>query len=112
MLLPGAEFLGAEETAAGRALADAGAICVLATDCNPGTSPVASLPLVIGLAVRRYGWTRARGARRVHAQRRLGARRSSERGSIEVGKRADLVVLDAPVEHIAVPLRPQPGARA
>ena len=74
VLLPGAEFLGAEETAPGRALADAGAICVLATDCNPGTSPVASLPVVIGLAVRRYGWTRARGARRVHAQRRLGAR--------------------------------------
>ena len=39
VLLPGAEFLGAEETAPGRALADAGAICVLATDCNPGTSP-------------------------------------------------------------------------
>ena len=35
VLLPGAEFLGAEETAPGRALADAGAICVLATDCNP-----------------------------------------------------------------------------
>ena len=57
VLLPGAEFLGAEELAPGRALADAGAICVLATDCNPGTSPVVSLPLVIGLAVRRYGWT-------------------------------------------------------
>ena len=41
VLLPGAEFLGAEETAPGRALADAGAICVLATDCNPGTSPIA-----------------------------------------------------------------------
>ena len=45
VLLPGAEFLGAERVAPARALADAGAICVLATDCNPGTSPVASLPL-------------------------------------------------------------------
>ena len=40
-----------------RALADAGAICVLATDLNPGTSPIASMPVIIGLAVRRYGWS-------------------------------------------------------
>jgi imidazolonepropionase len=100
VLLPGAEFLGAEELAPGRALADAGAICALATDCNPGTSPVASLPLVIGLAVRRYGWTarEALAACTLNAAWVLGL---GDRGSIEVGKRADLVVLDAPVEQIA-----------
>jgi imidazolonepropionase len=99
VLLPGAEFLGAEETAPGRALADAGAICVLATDCNPGTSPVVSLPLVIGLAVRRYGWSarEALAACTLNAAWVLGL---GDRGSIEVGKRADIVVLDAPVEHI------------
>ncbi len=57
VLLPGAELLGDERVAPARPLADAGAICVLATDCNPGTSPVQSLPLVAGLAVRRYGWS-------------------------------------------------------
>jgi imidazolonepropionase len=100
VLLPGAEFLGAEELGPGRALADAGAICVLATDCNPGTSPVTSLPLVIGLAVRRYGWTarEALAACTLNAAWVLGL---GDCGSIEVGKRADLVVLDAPVEHIA-----------
>jgi imidazolonepropionase len=100
VLLPGAEFLGAEETAPGRALADAGAICVLATDCNPGTSPVASIPVVIGLAVRRYGWTarEALAACTINAAWVLGY---DDRGSIEVGKRADLVLLDVPVEHIA-----------
>jgi imidazolonepropionase len=100
VLLPGAEFLGAEELAPGRALADAGAICVLATDCNPGTSPVSSLPVVIGLAVRRYGWTarEALAACTLNAAWVLGY---DDRGSIEVGKRADLVVLDGPVEHIA-----------
>jgi imidazolonepropionase len=99
VLLPGAEFLGAERTAPGRALADAGAICVLATDCNPGTSPVHSLPLVIGLAVRRYGWTvrEALAACTLNAAWVLGF---GDRGSIEVGKRADLLLLDAPVEHI------------
>jgi imidazolonepropionase len=100
VLLPGAEFLGAEELAPGRALADAGAICVLATDCNPGTSPVTSLPVVIGLAVRRYGWTvrEALAACTLNAAWVLGLH---DRGTIEVGKRADLVVLDGPVEHIA-----------
>jgi len=100
VLLPGAEFLGAEQLAPGRALADAGAICVLASDCNPGTSPIHSLPLVIGLAVRRYGWTarEALAACTLNAAWVLGL---EDRGSIEVGKRADLVVLDAPVEHVA-----------
>jgi imidazolonepropionase len=100
VLLPGAEFLGAEETAPGRALMDAGAICVLATDCNPGTSPVASIPLIIGLAVRRYGWT-AREALAACTHNAAWVLGYDDRGSIEVGKRADLLLLDAPVEHIA-----------
>ena len=100
VLLPGAEFLGAEELAPGRALADAAAICVLATDCNPGTSPVVSLPLVMGLAVRRYGWSvrEALAACTLNAAWVLGF--EHDRGSIEVGKRADLVLLRDPVEHI------------
>jgi imidazolonepropionase len=100
VLLPGAELLGDEQVAPGRALADAGAICALATDCNPGTSPVLSLPLVIGLAVRRYGWTarEALAACTLNAAWVLGA--SGRTGSIEPGKRADLILLDGPVEHI------------
>jgi imidazolonepropionase len=109
VLLPGAELLGAEELAPGRALADAGAICVLATDCNPGTSPVSSLPLVIGLAVRRYGWTarEALAACTLNAAWVLGF---EDRGTIEVGKRGDIVVLDGPVEHIAYRLGHNPVA--
>jgi imidazolonepropionase len=99
VLLPGAEFLGAERLAPGRALADAGAICVLATDCNPGTSPVASLPLVIGLAVRRYGWS-VREALAACTLNAAWVLEFEDRGSIEVGKRADLLVLDGPVERI------------
>jgi imidazolonepropionase len=99
VLLPGAEFLGAEHTPPARALADAGAICVLATDCNPGTSPVASMPVIVGLAVRRYGWSvrEALAAATINAAWVLDL---PDRGSLEVGKRADLVVLDGPVEHI------------
>jgi imidazolonepropionase len=99
VLLPGAEFLGAEELAPGRALADAGAICVLATDCNPGTSPVAALPVIVGLAVRRYGWSvrEALAACTLNAAWVLGF---GDRGSIEVGKRGDLLVLDGTIEQI------------
>ena len=100
VLLPGAEFLGAERVAPARELADAGAICVLGSDLNPGTSPISSLPVVIGLAVRRYGW----GVREALLACTLNAAwvldLSGELGSLEVGKRADLVLLDTPVAHL------------
>ena len=100
VLLPGAELLGGEHTPPARALADAGAICVLATDLNPGTSPVASMPVIIGLAVRRYGWSvrEALLAATLNAAWVLG--RSDELGSLEPGKRADVLLLDGPAEHV------------
>ena len=100
VLLPGAELMNAEATAPARALADAGAICVLATDFNPGTSPIASLPVIIGLAVRRYGWSvrEALLATTLNAAYVLGW--SADLGSLEPGKRADAIVLDGPAEHI------------
>jgi imidazolonepropionase len=100
VLLPGAEFLGAEELAPGRALADAGAICVLGTDCNPGTSPVASMPAIAGLAVRRYGWSvrEALLACTLNAAYVLGL--SADHGSLEPGKRGDVILLDSPAAHL------------
>ena len=100
VLLPGAELLGDEHAAPGRALADAGAIGVLATDLNPGTSPITSLPLIMGLAVRRYGWTVREAFAAVTLNAAWVLRASDELGSLEVGKRADVVVLDAPIEHV------------
>jgi imidazolonepropionase len=100
VLLPGAELMSAERTPPARALADAGAICALATDCNPGTSPIVSLPLVVGLAVRRYGWTAREAllACTLNAAWVLGL--SDELGSLEAGKRADLVLIDCPIAHV------------
>ncbi len=100
VLLPGAELLGDEHVAPARALADAGAICALATDLNPGTSPVLSLPLVMGIAVRRYGWSVREALLAVTLNAAWVLGRSGDLGSIEVGKQGDLVLLDCPAEHV------------
>jgi imidazolonepropionase len=112
VLLPAAEFLGAEHRAPGRALADAGALLVLATDANPGTAPVHSMPLVIGLAARLYGLgvLETLAAATLNAAWVLGLHESL--GSLETGKRADLLVLDGPVERIAYRLGRNPVAAA
>ena len=101
VLLPAAEFLGAEHRAPARALIESGAIVVLATDLNPGTAPVASMPVVLGLAARLYGLSvrEALAAATLNAAWTLGL--EHDRGSIEVGKRADVLVLDGPVEMLA-----------
>jgi imidazolonepropionase len=110
VLLPGAEFMGAESRAPARELIEAGAIFVLATDANPGTSPIVSLPLTVGLGVRRYGLSvrEALLAVTLNAAWVLGL--SAEHGSFEVGKRADVVLLDAPAEHVAYRLGRNPVA--
>ncbi len=100
VLLPGAEFIGAEHLAPGRELADAGVVCVLATDLNPGTSPITSMPLIAGLAVRRYNWSIRETllAMTLNAAWVLGL--SDQTGALSPGRRADVLLLDGPVEQI------------
>ena len=108
VLLPAAEFLGAEHRAPGRALLDAGALVVLATDANPGTAPVVSMPLVIGLGARLYGMSplETLAAATLNAAWTLELEHTL--GSIEVGKRADVLVLDGPIDRIAYRLGHNP----
>lgn len=112
VLLPAAEFLGAEHRAPGRALVDAGSIVALATDANPGTAPVVSMPIVIGLGARLYRLSarEALGAATLNAAWVLGL--DHDRGSIEVGKRADLLLLDGPAEMVAYRFGRNPVAMA
>jgi len=65
----------------------------IATDCNPGTSPVVSLVLMMNFACTLFGLTpdeALAGATR-NAARALGL---SDRGTLAVGQRADLVAWD------------------
>jgi imidazolonepropionase len=73
----------------------AGVPLAVATDCNPGTSPVVSLPVAMHLACTRFGLTVAEVIAGVteHAARALGL--AHEAGVIARGARADLVVWDA-----------------
>jgi imidazolonepropionase len=112
VLLPGAEVMGAEHVPPARELADAGALCVLATDANPGTSPIVSMPLIIGLAVRRYGWSVREALLAATLNAAWVLRKSADAGSLEVGKRADVLVLDGPIEHVPYRLGHNPVAIA
>jgi imidazolonepropionase len=100
VLLPVAELLHAEHIAPGRRLADAGAICAVATGCHPAEAPSASMPLAVGLAARLYGWSAKEAllACTLNAAWVLGEHERS--GSLEPGKHADLLVLDGPVEDL------------
>lgn len=94
-LLPGAEFSTRADYPDARRLLDAGVSVALATDCNPGSSYTTSMPFCIALAVREMGMTPAEALRAAT----LGGATALQRndiGSIAVGLRADLVVLDAP----------------
>lgn len=112
VLLPGAEVMGGEHVPPARELADAGALCVLATDANPGTSPIVSMPLIVGLAVRRYGWSAREALLAATLNAAWVMRRSDSTGSLEVGKRADVLLLDGPIEHVPYRLGHNPVAAA
>ena len=93
-LLPGAEFSTRSAYPSARRFLDAGVTVALATDCNPGTSYVTSMALVIALGVREMSmsvdealWAATRGG--------ATALRRDDVGRLSVGSRADLLVLDA-----------------
>ena len=109
VLLPGAAFLGDERLEPARELADAGAICALASDFNPGTSPVNSLPLIIGLAVRRYRWSVLEALLACTLNAAWVLDRPGV-ASLEVGLRADLLILDGPVDQLPYRLGHNPVA--
>ena len=73
-------------------LVDQGGAVALATHCSPDLAPTHSMPFAIALAVRCCGLTpqEAIAACTVNAAAVLGL---ADRGTIEVGRRADLVLL-------------------
>jgi imidazolonepropionase len=92
VLLPGA-FYALRETKLPPivGLRQHGVAMAVATDCNPGTSPLLSLRLAAGMACTLFRLTPEEALRgvTVNAAKALGL---SDRGTLETGKRADLAV--------------------
>jgi imidazolonepropionase len=95
VLLPGAYYFLRDTTPPPvAALRAAGVAMALATDCNPGTSPLTSILLAMNMACTLWRLTpqEALAGCTVNAARALG--RQAEIGTLEVGKRADFALWD------------------
>jgi imidazolonepropionase len=103
VLLPGTPFgLAEDHYSPARKMIDAGAAVALATDLNPGTCYCESMPFIQALACRQMGMTPAETivASTINAAFAIG--RGHEVGSLEVDKKADLIILDiADYRHLA-----------
>jgi len=99
VLLPGTSFFLRSPWAPARRMVEAGCAVALATDCNPGSSPTESMPTILALAClgMGLGLAEALTASTLNAAAAIGM--ADEVGSIEEGKRADLVILGAPTYH-------------
>lgn len=98
-ILPGVSFFLGIDDAPARQMIDAGLPLAIASDYNPGSSPSGSLPFMQSLACTRMRLLpeEALTACTLNGAAALGM--SKEVGSIEVGKRADLLITD-PMESL------------
>lgn len=95
MILPGAfYYLGETQLPPIDALRHAGVPMAVATDCNPGSSPVNSIRLAMNLACVLFGLTpeEALAGTTVHGAKARGL--ADTCGSLEVGKACDLAIWD------------------
>ncbi len=95
VILPGAFYtLREAQMPPIAALRGAGVPMAVATDCNPGSSPMTSLPLAMNMACTLFRMTplEALQGTTTNAARALGL---TDRGSIASGRRADLCLWDA-----------------
>lgn len=100
VLLPGAfYFLGEQQRPPIDAMREAGVRMAVATDANPGSSPLTSMIAAMNMACVLLGLTPAEALRgaTVNAAHALGM--AADIGSLEVGKQADLALWD--IEHPA-----------
>jgi imidazolonepropionase len=97
VLLPGASFfLSMKKLPPVRKMIEKGVAVALATDLNPGSSMTESLPLIMtmGCTMFKMGPKEVIQATTIHAAKSMG--REKEVGSLEIGKQADIIILDIP----------------
>jgi imidazolonepropionase len=93
VLLPGAYYILREtQLPPVQALREHGVPMALATDANPGSSPLHSLLLILNMACTLFRLTPAEALRGVTRNAAMALGMEGEIGSLAVGKRADLVL--------------------
>ena len=98
VLLPGAFLtLGETQLPPISRLREQNVSIAIATDCNPGTSPVCSLRTTMALATRLFKLTPEECLAGVTRNAAAALGLSKDRGVLEVGKRADIAVWD--IDH-------------
>lgn len=101
VLLPGAFYaLRDEEKPPVALFREAGVRMAVATDCNPGSSPLTSLLTAVNMAVILFGLTVDEAMAGVTREAARAIGRWGQMGSLEVGKACNLAIWDAtrPVE--------------
>ena len=98
-LLPATAFSLKEEYARAREKIDSGCAVALATDFNPGSCFTNSIPLVIALAALHMKMSVEEIITALTINAAAAVRRSDTIGSIEAGKKADIIILEYPSIH-------------
>src|SRR6476619_5554991 len=95
VLLPGAVYaLGSSRYPRAREMIEAGLAIVLATDFNPGSSPTASMPMVLSLACTQMKMSPAEAITASTVNAVYSLNRGDSTGSLEPGKIANFVIFD------------------
>ena len=105
VLLPASAFLLRETAPPVSELREAGAALAIATDFNPGTSPVCSMPEAIAFATTSYGLSPLETLTAATANPAFVLGLDDRLGTLEVGKRADILLLEE-ASIAQVPYRP------
>ncbi len=95
-LLPTTAFCLKEPFARAREMIDSGCAVALATDFNPGSGFTFSVPLMIGLAVIYMKMSAEEAITALTLNGAAAVDRADRIGSLEVGKQADMVILQYP----------------
>jgi len=93
-LLPATALFLREQAAEGRKMIDAGVPVAISTDCNPGSSPTTSMPLVMNLACISMRLTPAEALTAATYNAACAIRMAEKTGSLETGKQGDVVLWD------------------
>jgi len=98
-LLPGTAFSLRSPYAPAREMMKAGCAVALASDFNPGSCYTESIPLIIALATLYMGMTPEETVTALTLNGAAAIDREKEVGSLDVGKKGDVVILKVPSYH-------------